>query len=138
MIGITHPACDDENVSPTPRHEARAARIAAQLGQIGFALPGTLTERHVRCGHPACRCHADPPVLHGPYHQWTRKINGKTVTRLLSDDQLADYQPWLDNQRRLRSLIAELEALSLAIADADPRSKRRPRPAAGDTTQTAP
>src|ERR1022692_3773475 len=75
----------------------------------------------MRCGRPNCRCHADPPQLHGPYHQWTREVNGKTVTRLLSDDQLADYQPWFDNQRRLRSLIADLEALSQAIADADPR-----------------
>jgi hypothetical protein len=49
-----------------------------------------------------------------------RKIGGKTVTRLMTDDQLADYQPWFDNQRRLRSLIAELETLSQEIADNDP------------------
>jgi hypothetical protein len=124
MPGSTDPACDDEHVSPTPGQRAEAARIAAELARLGFALPGTLTERPMRCGRPNCRCHADPPVLHGPYHQWTRKINGKTVTRILSDDQLADYQPWFDNERRLRALIAELEALSQAIADADPRWKR--------------
>jgi hypothetical protein len=118
------PRCHHENVSPTPGQRARARRIARQLAQIGFALPGTLTERLTRCGKPNCRCHSDPPVLHGPYHQWTRKAGGKTVTRLLSDDQLADYQDWFDNQRRLRCLIAELEALSLAIADADPRWQR--------------
>ena len=69
-------------------------------------------------------CRADPPRPHGPYHQWTRKVGGKTVTRLLSDEQLADYGPWLDNQRRLRTLVTELETLSLAIAEADPRWKR--------------
>ncbi|HTT55019.1 MAG TPA: DUF6788 family protein [Streptosporangiaceae bacterium] len=53
-----------------------------------------------------------------------RKINGKTVTRILTDDQLADYQPWFDNQRRPRSLVAELETLSQQIADADPRWQR--------------
>ena len=73
-----------------------------------------------RCGYPGCRCHADPPRLHGPYHQWTRKKDGKTATRILTDDQLADYQPWFDNHRRLRELITELEALSLAIADSRP------------------
>ena len=96
-------------MSPTPAQQARAARIAAGLAAVGFALPGTLTERMTRCGHPGCRCHADPPRLHGPYHQWTRKINGKTVTRILTDDQLAGYQPWFDNQRRLRALVAELK-----------------------------
>jgi len=119
-----NPGCQDENVPPAPAQQAEAARIARELAQPGFALPGTLTERRTRCGRANCHCHADPPVLHGPYHQWTRKVGGKTVTRLLSDDQLADYQPWFDNQRRLRALLAELEALSLAITDADPRWER--------------
>ena len=87
------PSCENDSVSPTPAQQARAAAIAAQIAELtaGFILPGTLTERMTRCGHPRCRCHADPPQLHGPYHQWTRKIAGKTVTRILTDDQLADY-----------------------------------------------
>ena len=117
-------ACHDENVSPTSDQQARAQQIARQLAQVGFVLPGTLAERRTRCGRANCHCHADPPVLHGPYHQWTRKVAGKTVTRLLTDDQLADYQPWFDNQRRLRALLAEIEALSLDIANADPRWQR--------------
>ncbi len=44
--------------------------------------------------------------------------------RILTDDQLTDYQPWSDNQRRLRELIAELETLSQAIPDNDPRWNR--------------
>ena len=60
------PRCQTENVSPTPAQKAQAAAIAAELAQIGFALPGTLTERPMRSGHPNCRCHADPPQLHGP------------------------------------------------------------------------
>jgi hypothetical protein len=122
-------------VSPTPAQRAQAARIAAAIAEIGFALPGTLTERPMRCGHPTCRCHADPPQLHGPYHQWTRKVAGKTVTRFLSDDQLADYSDWFDNQRRLRALLAELETLSLAIIEADPRWKQR-QPRSPTTRQT--
>ena len=98
---------------------------------LGLALPGTLIERHVRCGKPGCRCHADPPVLHGPYWQWTRKVAGKTITRLVPDEQLDDYRQWLDNHRRLRALVAELEALTLAIADAEPAGNTGPgQPAA--------
>ena len=118
------PAATIENVSPTPAQQAQAARIAAEIAAVGFALPGTLADRMTRCGYANCRCHADPPRLHGPYHQWTRKKDGKTATRILTDDQLADYQPWFDNHRRLRALITELENLSLAIAEADPRWKR--------------
>ena len=127
MRQTPEPGCENDTVSPTPAQQARAAAIAAQIAetaQAGFILPGTLTDRMTRCGYAGCRCHADPPRLHGPYHQWTRKIGGKTVTRILSDDQFADYQPWFDNQRRLRELIAELETLRQEIADSDPRWNR--------------
>jgi hypothetical protein len=125
MTGCTHPACDDGSVSPDRSQQARAARIAAELAAVGLALPGTLIERNVRCGKPRCACHADPPALHGPYWQWTRKVAGKTITRLVPDEQVADYRQWIDNHRRLRELVAELEALTLAIADASPSSRRR-------------
>jgi hypothetical protein len=125
VTGCTHPACDDGSVSPDRSQQARAARIAAELAAVGLALPGTLIERNVRCGKPRCACHADPPALHGPYWQWTRKVAGKTITRLVPDEQVADYRQWIDNDRRLRELVAELEALTLAIADASPSSRRR-------------
>jgi hypothetical protein len=120
--------CDNDNVSPTPAQQAHAkaiaAEITARLTDLTFALPGTVADRLTRCGHLGCRCHADPPRLHGPYHQWTRKKNGKTSTRILTDEQAADYGPWFDNHRRLRELITELEELSLDIAEADPRWNR--------------
>ncbi len=66
-----------------------------------------------RCGKPRCACAADPASLHGPYIQWTRTVNGKTVTRLLTPAQYQAYAPWFGNTRRLRALTAELQALSL-------------------------
>ena len=71
------PGCDNGGVSPTPAQRAQARRIAAELAALGFALPGPLADRMTRCGRANCRCHADPPRLHGPYHQWTaRKTAG--------------------------------------------------------------
>ena len=72
--------------------QARAA-IQAALGQIGFCLPGSITIRHARCGKPRCACAADPPSLHGPYIQWTRTVNGKTVTRLLTPPSTRPTRP---------------------------------------------
>ena len=82
MRGTGDPGCDNDNVSPTPAQQARAKAIAAETAALGFALPGTLADRMTRCGRPNCGCHADPPRLHGPYHQWTRKKDGKTATRI--------------------------------------------------------
>ena len=112
-------------MTPSPDQQAEADRIAAELATVGFVLPGTLIERMTRCGRANCHCHGDPPVLHGPYHQWTRAVHAKTRTRLLSDEQLADYGPWFENERRLRTLVHDLEALSLAIVESDPRTPRR-------------
>lgn len=111
----------------TPTIEQRARkRLAAALAELDFVLPGSIVVRHMRCGKSGCRCKADPPELHGPYISWTRKINGKTVTRLLSPDQLERYQTGFDNARRLRELTTELEALSLKATERAER--RQPQP----------
>jgi hypothetical protein len=108
-------------VELTKPQAAKLERITNELGSLGVSLPGSLVVRTGRCGKAACSCHDDPPRLHGPFRSWTRKLAGKTVTRLLSEEQLPDYQVLFDNHRRLKELVHELEELSLAIVDADPR-----------------
>jgi hypothetical protein len=102
-------------MEPTAAQRAARDRIAAGLAAVGYALPGTRTVRAYACGKLNCRCHADPPRLHGPYAEWTRKIGGKTITRRLTPAELAEYQPLFDNARKLRALLAELQDLTLEI-----------------------
>ena len=102
---------------PSRKPTNRLAQLQAQLAEIGFALPGTINVAMNRCGKPNCACHADPPKLHGPYITWTRKVSGKTITRRLTPEQLERYQPWFENDRRLRQLTKELQALSLQAAE---------------------
>lgn len=97
--------------------QSRLRELTAELAEIDFVLPGTINVAMNRCGKPNCACKADPPRLHGPYVTWTRKVEGKTVTRRLSAEQLERYRPWFENRRRLRELTAELEALSLEVAE---------------------
>ena len=110
-----------------PTQRARARQIASELAAIarsGQVAPGTITERHMRCGRTNCRCHAEPPQLHGPYWSWTRKVSAKTVGRWLSPEQRDDYQTFVENYQRIRALVAELETLGLSLIDADPRWQR--------------
>ena len=133
--------CHPEAVRVAASHRAEATKIAAELAAIartGMVLPGSITERRTRCGHRNCACHADPPRLHGPYWQWTRKVAARTVCRWLSPGQHHDYQAWIDNDRRLRELLARLEALGAAALEADPRWQRTARQAPADTSQTTP
>jgi hypothetical protein len=111
---------------PSKQTPAQARRrIAKALAEIHHVLPGTVTVRLGQCGKPTCRCHADPPQLHGPYISWTRKVDAKTITRLFTQEQWADYKPWFENSKRVKELINQLETLSLQEVDDDPRSRQK-------------
>lgn len=141
----------DKPPQPARTEQRRHERIVTALAGTGFALPGSVVTRSLTCGKLGCRCKADPPALHGPYRQWTRKIDCRTVTRWLSPDEAERYAPWFANARRLRELITELEALSLRIAERNERWDAQPPPTghrprtrdaldepAGNSTKTAP
>jgi hypothetical protein len=106
--------------TPMPPYAATRRALAEAMAEIDGVLPGSVVVRRMRCGKRNCACKADPPALHGPYIQWTRTEHGKTVTRLLTEQQLARYQLWFDNARRLKDIIAKLEIASLhAIEQAE-------------------
>src|SRR5260370_12086371 len=105
-------------MEPSPAQRAARDRIAAGLARAGYALPGTLTIRAYACGKPGCRCHADPPRLHGPYAEWTRKIGGKTVTRRLTPARLADYPPRFDTAKKRHAPLPHLPDLTPEIIEA--------------------
>ncbi len=104
-----------------PAAQAREqAEITRQMGDLRFALPGTITIRTKTCGKANCRCQDDPDQRHGPYIQWTRTVNGKTVTKQLTAEQLDRYQAWFDNNRLLRDLVDRLHTASIdAITTAE-------------------
>lgn len=116
----------DTDTPALPYHATRT-KLAAALADLDGLLPGSVVVRRMRCGKRRCACKADPPSLHGPYIQWTRTVEGKTVTRFLTAEQLSRYQPWFDNARRLKELVARLEIASVhALEQAEKTSKRNP------------
>jgi len=94
------------------RHRARLAELAT----IGLVLRGSIARRLTHCGNPGCRCHADPPVLHGPYDIWTRKVAGKTVTAQLTPEHAALCKDWNRNMRKLDRIVRQLQAIGLRAA----------------------
>jgi len=93
-------------------YEHRYRQLAEQLAEIGLISSGSVTRRYTRCGTAGCRCNADPPQPHGPYWQWTAKVNGKTVTRRLTDREAKLYQEWIANDRRLRRVISQMRQVA--------------------------
>ena len=96
-----------------PQLLERLARCQAELGKIGVVLRGTVVERYMPCGKKGCRCQAQPPALHGPYYQWTMKVDGKTKTVRLTPQEAQVYQAWIANGRRLNNVLAEWENIGI-------------------------
>lgn len=96
--------------------EQRHRELAAQIADVGIVAAGSVTRRYTRCTSTGCRCRADPPTPHGPYWQWTAKMNGKTVTRRLSAREAELYQEWIGNDRRIRDLLAQIRTVDAKAA----------------------
>jgi hypothetical protein len=61
---------------------------------VGLSHPrpmrrGSLGERYMRCGKPACACRRDPDARHGPYYSVSRVVHGQTQSRWLTAEQAA-------------------------------------------------
>lgn len=100
------------------RYDGLKRELALVAKQVGFLLIGTVQSRFFECGRNVnCRCHEDPANRHGPYHYWTRKVKGKTVSVSLTDEQAALFQGWMENARALERLLKQMRRESMrAIA----------------------
>jgi hypothetical protein len=116
------------------QHDYQALQRA--LSQIGYFRRGTLLKRFMPCGKPGCRCQESPPRLHGPYYQWTRKVDGKTVTVRLTPEQAQLLGGWIETGREMERIIAEMERLSLLATDR--MLKELPFPARKTPAERAP
>jgi len=92
-------------------------QLQRALSRVGYFRRGTLLKRFMPCGKPGCACQASPPRLHGPYYQWTRKVEGKTVTVRLTSEQASLLAGWIAVGRQLNRIIDQMERLSLRATD---------------------
>lgn len=78
--------------------------LAARIGELGLIHHGTLAHRYANLptGNPS----------RAPFYQWSSKINGKTVSRLLTEDEAKLYKEWIENDRELRTIIKAMREAS--------------------------
>ncbi len=82
------------------RLPAAYQRLRAQLAQIGWVALGSVLER-------------DQPGQGGPRYQWSRRVEGKTITVALSAEQFAWLSEAIANQRKAWDLMAKMHQLTL-------------------------
>jgi hypothetical protein len=105
----THKAAPAAGVDPT---RSRFRQTRQQLQQVDYFLKGTVLKRMMKCGQPTCACQRDASQRHGPYFQWTYKLQGKTVSVTLSPQAAPLYQAATKQHRQLKVVLARMERLS--------------------------
>jgi len=93
-------------------YESAYRELVRKLAALGFMHEGTVVRQRLTCGKNSCVCHTDPERRHGPYLYWTAKIKGRTVSRLLSEQEADLYEEWIHNRRRFREIQRKMLALA--------------------------
>jgi|MudIll2142460700_1097286.scaffolds.fasta_scaffold74489_4 hypothetical protein len=102
----------------------RYTQLVDQLSRTGAVLPGTITERRI-IGQ-ASQKQVDRKK-YGPYYQWTRKVNGKTVTVNLSEAQVDLFQKAIDNNRKIEQILSEMKQISIQRLENETQNVKRRR-----------
>jgi hypothetical protein len=85
----------------------RIRAIKTELARLGDLRPGALSDQYTVCRTPGCRCKADPPRKHGPYHQLSYSRRGRSTTENVHSQDVPAVQAQIANYHRLRDLIDE-------------------------------
>ena len=104
--------------------EKRYAQLADQLSRMGPVLPGTIIERRI-IGQ-ASKKQIDRKK-YGPYYQWTRKVNGKTITVNLSKAQVDLFRKAIDNNHKSEQILSEMRRISIQRLENETQSVKRRR-----------
>jgi hypothetical protein len=83
-----------------PPLPASYRRLRARLENIGWIALGSVLERKL-------------PGQGGPRYQWSRRVEGKTVTVALSPEQFEWLKLAIANHRKAESLLTQMHQLTL-------------------------
>ena len=106
-------------------YRKRYEALKAKLRALGYICRGSISRPWLTCGKPSCACHSDPAQRHGPYTYWTRKVGGKTQSRMLDDPLARLYEEGIRNHRKLDLLIEQMGELSLLAFQAAKMASKR-------------
>jgi len=58
------------------------------------------------CGKKTCRCATDPQKRHGPYHEWSRRKDGKLQHKIVTPEQYELLKRAISNYREILRLLS--------------------------------
>jgi hypothetical protein len=101
--------------------DSRLKRLAPRLPVLAASL--VFYDR--TCGNPTCHC-LTGGAKHRSQHV-TFKDDGKTRSVYVPLDLIADVSSWIDEHRRLKRLLREIQQLTLALIRTHVQYQKRKR-----------
>ena len=99
-------------------------RLKGQLAALGDLRPGSLSTQYNVCGTPGCRCKATPPKKHGPYYQVSFTRKGKSSSKFVRSQDLADIRKELKNYETMKTLVDRWIDLATELSNIRLANKR--------------
>jgi len=103
----------------------RRQGLATQLPPVTETLRGSLVERYVTCGNPACKCAKGE--RHGPVWYLTVTLGpGKTTGGIVASDKVEQVRGWVQNYQKVKEHLEKISEINRELLRRD-RAKQRQR-----------
>ncbi len=107
-------------LSPLALRQRRQG-LARCLPPVEETLRGSLVERYLTCGNPACKCARGE--RHGPVWYLTVTLGpGRTTGGIVAAEQLDQVRGWIGNYRQVKAHLEDISAINRELL----RRARRP------------
>ncbi len=103
----------------------RRQGLAKQLPPITDTLRGSLVERYVTCGNPACKCARGE--RHGPMWYLTVTLGpGRTTGGIIPAEQVEEVRGWIENYHQVKEHLEKISEINRELLRRQ-RDKQRQR-----------
>jgi uncharacterized protein DUF6788 len=115
-----------EGLSRLPDLALRQRRqgLAKLLPPLSEILRGSLVERYVTCGNPACKCAKGE--RHGPIWYLTVTLGrGRTSGGIIPAERVNEVRAWIDNYHKLKDQLEKISEINRELLRRERDRKRR-------------
>jgi|SRR5512142_1002789 hypothetical protein len=89
----------------------RRKGLAQQLPPVTEILRGSLVERYVTCGNPACKCAKGE--RHGPMWYLTVTLGpGRTTGGIIPPEKVNEVRGWIENYHKVKDHLEKISEIN--------------------------
>ncbi len=102
----------------------RRQGLAKRVPPIAETLRGSLVERYMTCGHPACKCARGE--RHGPVWYLTVTLGpGRTTGSIVAPEHLPQVRGWIENYYQLKDHLEKISEINRELLRRQRQQRRQ-------------